>query len=91
MSGIEVAFNVGFGKAKAGGYPTLFVAGSVAGSTGIFRSTDQGATWDKIVDYPLGIFDGIDALDGDKDIFGQVYVCFVSSGFAYGKPKTPVK
>lgn len=85
--GIEGAANIGFGKAKTGNSPTLYVAGKVAGTSGIFRSTDQGATWDKIVDYPLGIFDSIDALDGDKDIFGQVYVCFASAGFAYGKPK----
>jgi hypothetical protein len=43
------------------------------------------------VDYPLGIFDAIDALDGDKDVFGQIYVCFASSGFTYGKPKPSVK
>lgn len=89
--GIDVAFNVGFGKAKSGDYPTLYVSGSVAGSSGIYRSIDQGATWDKIVDYPLGIFDAIDALDGDKDIFGQIYVCFTSTGFAYGKPKASGK
>jgi photosystem II stability/assembly factor-like uncharacterized protein len=91
VTGISAASNVGFGKAKSGDYPTLFVAGSVAGSTGIFRSTDKGVTWEKVVDYPLGIFDTIDALDGDKDIFGQVYVCFTSAGFAYGKPKAAVK
>lgn len=87
VPGIEVAFNVGFGKAMSGAYPTLFVAGIAAGRSGIYRSIDQGLTWDKIVDYPLGIFDSIDAIDGDKDIFGQVYVCFTSAGFAYGKPK----
>lgn len=86
-----MANNLGFGKAQSGDYPTLFVAGTVAGSAGIYRSTDQGATWNKIVDYPLGIFDAIDALDGDKDIFGQIYVGFASAGFAYGKPKASAK
>ena len=86
--GIEMAFNVGIGKAAPGGeYPALYVVGTVAGSSGIYRSTDQGATWDKTVDYPLGIFDTIDAIDGDKDIFGQIYVSFTSTGFAYGKVK----
>lgn len=82
-----MANNLGFGKAQSGDYPTLYVAGMVKGSTGIYRSTDKGASWEKIVDYPLGIFDTIDAMDGDKDIFGQVYVSFTSAGFAYGKPK----
>ncbi len=91
-AGIENAANVGFGKAKSGyDYPTLLVAGAVAGRPGVFRSTDRGATWDKIVERPLGIFDTIDALYGDKDLFGQVYVSFTSSGFAYGKPKASVK
>ncbi|MEY4918794.1 MAG: hypothetical protein RL616_2707, partial [Verrucomicrobiota bacterium] len=35
--GLDVALNLGFGKAKSGDYPTLYVAGSVAGSAGIYR------------------------------------------------------
>ncbi|MDR1280373.1 MAG: hypothetical protein LBK99_06085 [Opitutaceae bacterium] len=34
--------------------------------------------------YPLGIFDWIDAIDGDKDIFGRVYLAFTSTGLVYG-------
>ncbi len=86
--GIDMAFNVGLGKAAPGSdYPTIYVAGLVAGSPGIYRSTDQGATWDKIVAYPLGIYDAIDAIDGDKDTFGEVYISFSATGFAYGKAK----
>lgn len=85
--GIQKAFNVGLGKAqKPGGYPTLFVAGVVENSTGIFRSVDQGETWDQICAYPLGITDSIDAMDGDKDVFGKVYIGFAGAGFAYGTP-----
>ena len=57
----------------------------------VFRSSNRGDTWDKIVDYPLGIFDSIDAQDGDKDIFGQLYAGFTSAGFAYGRPAVPGK
>jgi photosystem II stability/assembly factor-like uncharacterized protein len=87
IPGLQIAYNVGLGKAQTeGGYPTLYVAGvSDQGETGLFRSTDHGAKWDKICAYPLGIFDSIDAMDGDKDVFGEVYVCFAGSGFAYGK------
>ena len=86
VPGIELAANVGIGKAQStGGYPTLYAAGTVAEQTGIYRSVDQGITWDKIGGYPLGIFDFIDAMDGDKEVFGQVYICFSGSGFAYGK------
>jgi hypothetical protein len=35
--------------------------------------------------YPLGIYDWVDDIDGDKDVFGKVYVAFTSAGFAYGE------
>ena len=90
VPGLLQAFNVGLGKARdRGGYPTVFAAGILGGDTGIFRSTDAGKTWDKVCAYPLGIFDSIDALDGDKDVFGKVYVGFAGAGFAYGKVETP--
>lgn len=86
--GVNAAHNIGLGKpAQPGGYPTLFLVGTVSGVHGIHRSTDKGLTWDRIVEYPLGIFDTIDAIDGDKDVFGQVYVGFTSAGFAYGQLK----
>lgn len=88
VPGVPQANNVGLGKAKdADGYPALYIAGMVNGATGIYRSTDTGATWDRIGGFPLGIFDAIDALDADKDVFGRVYVCFSGAGFAYGAPK----
>ena len=88
LPGVEQAFNFGFGKPlQPDAYPTLFVAGVVGGKTGIWRSTDEGHTWEQIGGYPLGIFDWIDAMDGDKAVFGKVYLAFASSGFAYGEPK----
>ncbi len=88
--GIKQAFNVGLGKPeKDGGYPTVFVAGIAGNQTGIYRSTDAGATWDKVGNYPLGIFDYVDAMDGDKEVFGKVYMGFAGSGFAYGAVKAP--
>ncbi|PAW76233.1 MAG: sialidase [Verrucomicrobia bacterium Tous-C9LFEB] len=85
LPGIKLAFNIGLGKAeKEGGYHTLFVVGIGDNGHGIYRSTDVGQSWDKVGDYPLGIFDFIDAMDGDKNEFGKVYVGFCGSGFAYG-------
>jgi photosystem II stability/assembly factor-like uncharacterized protein len=89
-AGLQQVFNVGLGKAqKEGGYPTLFVAGIANGQTGIFRSIDEGKTWDQICAYPLGITDWIDAMDGDKEIFGRVYIGFAGAGFAYGEEVAP--
>jgi photosystem II stability/assembly factor-like uncharacterized protein len=84
-AGLQQAINIGLGKAReANGYPTLFVAGVKDGKHGIYRSTDEGDNWDKVGDYPLGITDWIDALDGDKDVFGKVYLGFAGAGFVYG-------
>lgn len=84
--GVQQAFSFGFGKADTtGGYPALFVTGVVSGVHGIFRSDDGGANWQNIGTFPLGIFDYIDDMDGDKNVFGKVYVAFAGAGFAYGQ------
>jgi hypothetical protein len=90
VAALEQCFNVGLGKPQArDGYPTLYAVGIVNQVEGIYRSTDAGATWDQIGGYPLGIFDRINALDGDKDVFGRVYVALSGSGLAYGAPRNP--
>ncbi|MET0461607.1 MAG: hypothetical protein ABW007_00580 [Chitinophagaceae bacterium] len=86
IPGIQQAFSFGFGKSDTtGGYPTVFVTGVAAGVHGIYRSDDSGATWQQIGTFPLGIFDYVDDIDGDKDVFGKVYLAFLGSGFAYGE------
>jgi photosystem II stability/assembly factor-like uncharacterized protein len=85
-SGLQQVFSFGFGKAQtSNAYPTVFAAGVSNGQHGIYRSTDTGNTWERIGEYPLGIFDYVDDIDGDKDVFGKVYICFAGSGFAYGE------
>ena len=49
--------------------------------------SDQGNTWEHIGIYPLGIYDYVDDIDGDKDVFGRVYIAFSGAGFAYGDEK----
>jgi hypothetical protein len=79
----------GFGKAAPGAsFPTLFMQGRVNGDPGVWRSTDEGASWQKIATFPMGIFDEMKAMDGDKDIFGRVYTGFAGTGFAYGDAGT---
>lgn len=75
----------GFGKPKTdGGYPAIFIAGTVAGKYGVYRSDDEGATWISM-GIPNGSLDIVTAIDGDKDVFGRVYVGFIGSGAAYGQ------
>ncbi|MEM8531649.1 MAG: sugar-binding protein [Chloroflexota bacterium] len=78
----------GFGKAATDdGYPTIYLQGIVDGLEGIWRSTDAGQSWDRVIDYPLGIYDKVNAISGDPDIFGRVYVGFPGSSLAYGDIK----
>jgi hypothetical protein len=63
----------------------MYLQGKISGDPGIWRSTDEGANWEKIATYPLGIYDRINAIDGDKDVFGKVYMGFGGSGFTYGE------
>jgi len=76
----------GFGKAKpgGGGYPTVFIYGQVSGVLSFWRSDDNCATWVNLGANPAGSLDGIIDLDGDKNIYGQVYGAYSSSGWFYG-------
>lgn len=89
ITGVEQCWAVGFGKAEtAEGHPTIFIHGKVNGQWGVFRSTDQGVTWDYLVDYPLGLFNKVNAITGDPNIFGRVYVAINGNSFVYGDLKT---
>ena len=78
----------GFGKPlTVGGYPTVFVAGKVGGQYGIWRSTDNAASWKRISDYPTGIMDNVQTIEGDQNVFGKVYIGFGGVGFVYGQPQ----
>lgn len=75
-----------FGKAaRAAHYPSLYIVGYVRDRWGIFRSTDEGATWRQVGDgFPAGSLDRIVAIEADKNVFGKVYIGFIGSGAAYG-------
>jgi photosystem II stability/assembly factor-like uncharacterized protein len=75
---------IGFGAPKTvDGPAAIYVAGSVGGQYGIWRSADNGATWQGM-GFPNGSLDNVSTIDGDKQTFGLVYVGFLGSGAAYG-------
>jgi hypothetical protein len=72
---------IGIGKTMAGmSYPTVFIWGTVSGVTGLFRSTNQGATWLKLND-DAHQFAGAPLLVGDMNVDGRV---FMSAGGGRG-------
>jgi hypothetical protein len=60
------------------------VLGTLLDQQGIYRSLDEGATWDFLGQFPLGIVDQPLVLGADPDLFGRVYVGTSGTGFFYG-------
>ena len=89
----EVIF--GFGKAGPSGNTTIFACGFYNGGSGpytlgVWMSVDLGTTWTQMTSTAYGAWpirnDAIQAVDGDKDVFGRVYIGFRGSGAVYSTP-----
>ncbi len=76
----------GFGKAAPGrDTPAIFLAGTVSGLEGLFRSDDGGSTWVRINDERHG-YGEIRTISGDPRLFGRVYFGTGGRGIIYGDP-----
>lgn len=79
--------DVAFGKAAPGAaYPAIYVSGRVGGAYGIWRSTDNAASWRRLTEFPVGTLDQVTVIEADKDRFGRVYIGYKGSGWRYGEP-----
>ncbi|MET9569670.1 RICIN domain-containing protein [Streptomyces virginiae] len=86
---VRSASALGFGKAAPGGaYQALYLIGTVKDVTGVFRSTDKGATWLRVNDdaHQWGSIGGVGVIAGDPDTYGRVYVGTNGRGLQYGDP-----
>jgi photosystem II stability/assembly factor-like uncharacterized protein len=88
---VEQIHAFGFGKAapnakKDGKAAALYLVGTVQGQRGFFRSTDGGATWQRINDdqHQWGL---VLHITGDPKKFGRVYVGTHGRGTFYGDPR----
>ncbi|TWT46852.1 hypothetical protein [Botrimarina hoheduenensis] len=89
IPGTEHALDVALGAAAPGSDSlTVYLLGIVQGQQGLFRSLDDGANWDFLVHYPMGIFDAPLLIEASPDRFGEVYVGFSGTGFAIGRLAT---
>ena len=91
ITSIAYVHRFGFGPTVPGqNYPIIFAytdQTSAAGPAGIYKSEDNCATWTAIPGYPpLDSTDAIGALDGDKNVYGRIYVGFGGSGAVYYNP-----
>lgn len=86
LPGVEEIHAFGFGKAAPNQtYPALYLAGTVHGQPGIFRSIDEARTWVRINDdqHQWGL---ILQIAGDPRLYGRVYVGTHGRGIFYGDP-----
>ncbi|RSS98646.1 carbohydrate-binding protein [Streptomyces sp. WAC07149] len=89
LAPVKSASALGFGKSAPGtSYQALYLIGTVKDVTGVFRSTDQGATWLRVNDdaHQWGSIGGTGVITGDPDVFGRVYVGTNGRGLQYGDP-----
>ena len=87
MNGISMCEAVGFGKAAEGKtFPTVFVWATINGTTGIFRSTDEGQTWVRINDdkHQFGGPGNGQFVMGDMAVYGTVFMSTVGRGVICG-------
>ena len=86
LPGVEEIEAFGFGKAAPHHvYPALYLAGTVHGQPGVFRSIDEARTWTRINDnrHQWGL---ILQITGDPRVYGRVYVGTHGRGVLYGDP-----
>ncbi|MFD2332580.1 sugar-binding protein [Cohnella sp. GCM10020058] len=86
MPNVQEAKLFAFGKNKLGSpNPAVFVYGKVDNAEGIFRSDDFGATWAKIDAPDPAIGDEANTMEGDRQVWGRVYIGTNGTGVYYGE------
>ncbi|WP_433825087.1 cellulose binding domain-containing protein [Actinoplanes sp. CA-015351] len=91
---VTSGINVAFGKAAPGAStPAVFLAGTVDGVDGVFRSDNNGSAWVRINDDAHQYGNAGDALAGDPRVYGRVYLGTNGRGILYadrnGGPSSP--
>jgi hypothetical protein len=85
ISAVTAAYRSGFGKALiAGGYPSIYIFGTVKSVLGFFRSDDVGVSWTRIND-DKHQYGKINQIMGDPRVYGRCYVTPVGRGIVYGE------
>ncbi len=87
LPGVESVYSMGLGKARDDGdIPALYVFGKVSGKEGLFRSDNEGRSWQRIDDdaHRFGKFSHV---TGDPRLYGRVYFATQGRGIVYGDPQ----
>jgi len=87
LSNIKYSYLFGFGKNPPDkNFPAVFFMGQTTdGQTGIFRSDDFGISWLRINDSEHQFGNEPHCMEGDRQVFGRVYIGTGGSGIFYGE------
>ena len=87
VENVQTARLVAFGKNPPGkSHPAVFVQGTVNNiEDGVFRSDDMGETWIRINDSNSKIGNIPNSMEGDRQVFGRVYIGTNGSGVYCGE------
>ena len=84
LANVQAAFQIGFGKGAPGhNYPAIYLWGQIAGTVGLYRSDDTGATWTRIND-DSHQFGWINQIVGDPNVYGRIYIATGGRGVIIG-------
>ena len=85
----ETVYAAGLGiRTPDGGYlgedKAIYIAGSIGGEYGFYRSLDDAKTWERI-NTAKQMFGGIMSIDGDSRTFGRFFIATGTRGLVYGE------
>lgn len=85
ITSVSEATRVTVGKAApSASYPAIFIWGVVNSVNGLFRSDDQGATWQRINDAEHEYARNHSVIAGDPRVYGRLYDGIGGRGVVYG-------
>ncbi|MHB8812169.1 MAG: sialidase family protein, partial [Steroidobacteraceae bacterium] len=85
LSSVTAAYQLGFGAPASGTQQlTLYIAGIVGATRGLFRSIDGGSTWLQINSASQQFGGSVQGVTGDMRTFGTVYVGTNGRGIFWG-------
>lgn len=83
-SAVTTGYQVGVGApSPTGTVASLYVAGTVGGVVGLFRSDDRGATWTQVND-DAHQYGNLSVIQGDPRVYGRLYLGTNGRGILYG-------
>jgi xyloglucan-specific exo-beta-1,4-glucanase len=84
---VASGLSVGFGRAAPGStYPALYLAGTVDGVVGVYRSDNAGAGWLRINDDAHQYGNMGETITGDPRVYGRVYLGTNGRGILVAEP-----